>query len=157
MNIKKITKEDKQFVTAVLRNFWGSDTIIVRNNSYKVETLLGFLAEENKRPVGLITYTIKNKKILIISLNSLIPGKGIGTALLEKVQEEGKMAGYLKIIVVTTNDNIKAQEFYKKRGFIPTAMYKNSIKKARLIKPEIPEIGENGIPITDEIELTLSL
>lgn len=157
MEIRRITKEDTSFITAVLRNFWGSEIIIIKNKQYNADNLLGFIAEENNRPVGLLTYCVENKNILIVSLNSLLPGKGIGTALLEKVREEAKKLTCLQIIVVTTNDNIKAQEFYKKRGFSQKAIYKDSIKKARVFKPEIPEIGENGVPISDEIEFMLVL
>ena len=33
----------------------------------------------------------------------------------------------------------------------------DAVDEARLIKPEIPEIGQNGIPIHDEIVLELKL
>ena len=34
-----------------------------------------------------------------------------------------------------------------------TNSYRNAVEKARLLKPEIPSIGLNGIPIRDQIEL----
>src|SRR5579872_5325263 len=98
VEIRKLTQADASFVRAVLKNFWGSDTIIVKSNSYTVAALQGYIATE-ERPVGLITYSIEDNTILIISLNSLIPGKGIGTTLLNKVVEEAEALGLSKIIV----------------------------------------------------------
>ena len=43
--------------------------------------------------------------------------------------------------------------FYQKRGFVLWRIINNAVEKAREIKPEIPLIGNDGIPIRDEIEL----
>jgi hypothetical protein len=37
------------------------------------------------------------------------------------------------------------------------AVYPNAIAESRKLKPEIPEIGIDGIPLRDEIELELRL
>jgi len=37
------------------------------------------------------------------------------------------------------------------------AIYPNAIDAARKIKPQIPELGEHGIPIRDEIEMEMTL
>ena len=44
------------------------------------------------------------------------------------------------------------QEVFASQSFNPDA-----VKHARALKPEISEIGTDGIPIRDEIELDLSL
>jgi hypothetical protein len=46
---------------------------------------------------------------------------------------------------------------YQKRNFKITAIHCDTIKESRKIKPEIPEIGMNGIPSRDDIELEMSL
>jgi len=43
--------------------------------------------------------------------------------------------------------------FYQERGFVLSKIYSNAVEKARKLKPEIPLIGHDGIPIRDEIEL----
>jgi hypothetical protein len=42
-------------------------------------------------------------------------------------------------------------------GFKIVAIHKDAIRDSRKLKPEIPEIGVDGIPITDEIELEIVL
>jgi hypothetical protein len=37
------------------------------------------------------------------------------------------------------------------------AVYENAIQESRNLKPEIPDIGIDGIPIRDEIEFELKL
>lgn len=42
---------------------------------------------------------------------------------------------------------------YQKRGFILSKVINNAVEKARKLKQDIPLIGNDGIPIRDEIEL----
>ena len=62
-----------------------------------------------------------------------------------------------RLSVVTTNDNVRALGFYQRRGFILSAFRKGAIEKSRRIKPEIPELCCDYIPIRDELELVLRL
>ncbi len=55
--------------------------------------------------------------------------------------------------MLTTNDNLLALKFYQKRGFTLSKVLNNAVEKARKIKAEIPLLGNDGIPIRDEIEL----
>jgi len=58
--------------------------------------------------------------------------------------------------VVTTNDNVDALRFYQRRGFHISAVRPGAVDHARThLKPTIPSTGSHGIPIRDEIELTL--
>lgn len=47
--------------------------------------------------------------------------------------------------------------FYQKRGFHRTRLYRNAVEQARKLKPEIPLIGMDGIPLKDEIEFEMEL
>lgn len=132
-------------------------------------------SKEDGRIVGLLTYVIASDSVAIseitsistkqkprndgslycqiISLNVLTPGKGIGTALIKEVEKTAREEGCSRLTVITTNDNLKALAFYQKRGFTLKTLYPNAIEKSRKVKPEIPLIGEDGIPLRDEIEL----
>jgi hypothetical protein len=60
--------------------------------------------------------------------------------------------------VITTNDNVDALRFYQRRGFRLAALHRGAVDDSRArLKPEIPEIGEYGIPLRDELELDLEL
>ena len=59
--------------------------------------------------------------------------------------------------MITTNDNLNALRFYQKRGFVLAALYPNALERSRALKPSIPPIGMNGIPLRDEIELEMAI
>jgi len=56
-----------------------------------------------------------------------------------------------------TNDNTHALRFYQKQGFHLHALRVNALAESRKLKPEIPEVGNDGIPLRDEIELSMWL
>jgi ribosomal protein S18 acetylase RimI-like enzyme len=93
----------------------------------------------------------------IISLDSLVQGTGIGSALTDAVQQRAKAAGCQRLWLITTNDNLNALGFYQKRGFHLAALHRNALDVSRRLKPQIPLIGLDGIPLRDEIELEILL
>lgn len=117
----------------------------------------GIAALENGDIVGLLTYTVHERVCEITSLDSLIEGKGIGTSLINKVIYIAKERNCEKIIAVTTNDNINAIRFYQKRGFDMAHLYHNALDISRKMKPSIPFIGDNEIPLKHEIEFEINV
>ena len=86
-----------------------------------------------------------------------ITKQGLGTILIDRVKETAKKDGCNKVWLMTTNDNTEALRFYQKRGFAITTIRINEIEKQRKIKPSMPILGNDGIPIRDEIELKFLL
>ena len=58
---------------------------------------------------------------------------------------------------MTTNDNLDALRFYQKRGFRLVAVHRHAVDAARRLKPAIPLLGDDQIPLHDEIELEMLL
>ena len=132
---------------------WASNKVVSREKVYFIDQLPGFIAIHKDKRVGLLTYKINNKECEIITLNSLIENRGIGSDLLDKIEKFSSSIGCKRIWLITTNDNLNALRFYQKKGYNLSAFYRNAMERARQLKPEIPSIGLNGIPIRDEIEL----
>ncbi len=55
--------------------------------------------------------------------------------------------------MTTTNDNVDALRFYQRRGWNLAALHEDAVTRARRLKPEIPLVGDHGIPIRHELEL----
>lgn len=100
---------------------------------------------------------MKNEHLEIVSLNSLVKEKGIGTALINRIIGFAKKNEVKRIWLITTNDNINAIKFYQKRGFKIIGVYPGAVNISRRLKPSIPEIGNHRIPISDEIEFEMRL
>jgi len=141
----------------LLQEWWAGPKIMTRGKVHYADKLPGFVAVQEERPAGLVTYRIDGTGCEIVTMNSLAEGKGIGSALIEAVKNAATKAGCKRLWLITTNDNTKALRFYQKRGFKMAAVYPNAIEKSRHLKPEIPLTGNDGIPIRDEIELEMIL
>ena len=156
-DIKKIDSTNREEVNNFLKKHWFSTNIITRGKIIDGTLLDGFISYYNNEIIGLITYNISNNECEILSLDSLKENNGIGTLLLEKVINKAKEKKCNRVFLITTNDNIYALSFYQKRGFTFSNIYIDSMKVSRTLKPEIPEIGNNNIPIRDELELEIKL
>ncbi len=154
--IREINKVDREWAVKFLKKHWGSEKIISRGRVYYPSALSGFVAINGKRYLGLVTYLVKNKECQIMSLNSIVERKGVGTALVGRVKKTAKKLGCKRLWLTTTNDDINALRFYQRRGLVFKKIYPNAVIFARKkLKPEIPLIGDHGIPIRDEIEFEI--
>jgi GNAT superfamily N-acetyltransferase len=157
VHIEKISKIDKKEVLAILQSFWGDSKIVIHNEIFDVMSLDGIKAVDNNQLSGICHYRISDKECEILTLASLNPGQGIGSALLKEVEWFALNAGCHLICLTTTNDNLDALGFYQKHGYQLTALYPKQVYISRQLKPEIPEIGYHGIPIRDELRLEKKL
>ena len=155
--IHRLTAADLPRLRQFWKENWDAEFVVAHGMVFQPETVSGFIALDGNEWVGLITYTFLDTDCEIVSIDSLRENEGIGTALIEKVIEEAKANQCRLIHLTTTNDNLRGLGFYQKRGFQLCALRVNAMEEARKLKPEIPLMGENGIPLRDEIELEMVL
>lgn len=107
---------------------------------------------------GAAAHVIDGHDCELLTLHAARRLRGVGTALLTAVQGIARDAGCRRLWVVTTNDNVEALWFYQRRGFRLARLRPGAVDHAReTVKPEIPRVGEHGIPLRDEIELEMAL
>lgn len=117
-----------------------------------------FLARSDGELVGVATYVVGDGDCELLTLHADRQWGGIGTALVSAVGEAALRAGCTRLWVVTTNDNVDALRFYQRRGFRLAHLRPGAVDASRrTLKPEIPETGDHGIPLRDELELALEL
>ncbi len=157
LTIQSLTAQDRDWVEQFITAHWGAPVVAVHSVSYDVRSLLGFVAAEDGAKVGLVTYHIVGGACEIVTLDSIIRETGVGTALITAVRGAAQQAGCTRLWLITTNDNLHALGFYQKRGFVLAALHRNAVGQARQLKPGIPVLGNDGIPIRDELELQMEL
>lgn len=157
IEIAAVTEADRPWASRLLAGRWGSPDIVSRGRVHRADRLPGFVARLGGEPMGLITYCLSGSECEIISLDSLAEGRGIGTALMKAAEGQARLSGVRRLWLVTTNDNWRAVEFYRKRGFRVAAVRAGAVERSRELKPSIPETGMDGIPIRDEIEMQMIL
>jgi ribosomal protein S18 acetylase RimI-like enzyme len=155
--LRPLQPADAAWVSHHVAEQWGSEIAVAHGAIYRPAELLGFVAEAEGEVVGLLTYYVEGDACEIVTLDSQREGVGIGTALIEAAKAAARQAGCRRLWLITTNDNTQALRFYQKRGFCLVAVRRDAVAASRAIKPEIPMIGNDGIPIRDEIELEMSL
>lgn len=155
--ITELKTEDEPFVESFISDNWGSSISVSRGKTHETTKLPGFICKKGHTVIGLVTYEIIQDDCEIVTLDSKVNNQGLGTQLMEKVIEKARLNRCKRVWLITTNDNIKALRFYQRYGFEWVAFYKDEIMKSRKLKPEIPEFGNDGIPIKHEIEFELRL
>ena len=147
-----INEENRREVTDFIVEHWLSAEMVIHGAIVDMTKVDGIAVLENKNIIALLTFAVSGDVCEIISLDSLTEGKGIASSLIEKMIAAARQKHCKKVIVITTNDNINAIRFYQKRGFDMVKLYHNALDASRRLKPQIPLIGENGIPLRHEIE-----
>jgi ribosomal protein S18 acetylase RimI-like enzyme len=157
ISVRQLTVDDLPCLRAIWKENWGDEFVVAHGVIYYPDSLDGFVALDDDKWVGEITYTFSGNECEIVSLDSARQGMGVGTMLIHKVIEEAREKDCGRIFLITTNDNLNALGFYQKRGFELVAVHRGAINDSRKIKPGIPLIGANNIPLRDEIELEMIL
>ena len=138
----------------LITELWGSEVVAVRGTSLRPAEMAGFIAERSDRLAGLLTYQLLGADTLeIVTLNALDRRAGIGTMLIEAVVAKARRFGCREIRLTTTNDHLDALRFYQRRGDRLAELRAGEVDRARQHKPEIPQVGDYGIPLRDEIDL----
>ena len=152
IHIRRLAQNDLPHLRDFWNKQWGSEIIVVHNEVVQYDEVDGFIYGDW---AGVITFIIRGEECEITSLDSLKEGKGIGTTLINEVLREAKEKKCRRIFLITTNDNLHALGFYQRRGFELVTIRRGALNESRKIKPTIPLIGENNIPLRDEIELEI--
>ena len=157
LTVRPVTPADAEWIRQHVTAVWRADIVVAHGQVFRPHELPGFIALSDGEPVGLVTYRIDGDGCEIVTIDSTRPGGGIGTTLIDTVKEVALRAGCRRLWLLTTNDNLNAIGFYQKRGFSLVCVHVGAAKEARRLKPSIPLIGYNGIPVRDDIELEMQL
>lgn len=159
LQIYPIDVTTRELVTAFIKKEWHSTDMLIRGEIIDMRQIDGFvLMDSCKNAIkGLVTYIVRGGYCEIVSLNSIVPNSGIGTALLKNVKQMATALGCSTLQLLTTNDNLNAIGFYQKRGFELVGVNLGAIDKEREATPEIPLTGQNGILMHHELEFAMTL
>lgn len=148
---------DRAWVEAFVTAHWSAPRIVTRGRVHEAADLPGFYAKVEDERAGLVLFRLEGVQCEIVLLDSLREGMGIGSALVQAVRSAAKDAGCTRLWLITTNDNMPALRFYQRQGFVLAALHRDALAVSRRLKPQIPLLGLDGIPLRDEIELEMML
>jgi len=152
-SVRPVEEADRIVVARLVLELWGAHTSVAHGEVFFPASLPGFLVEKQGQVLGLLTYAVANHQLEIVTIDALRRTRGVGTALVDAAVRQARTLGCNRVRVTTTNDNLDAIRFYQRRGFKLAALRPDGVREARKLKPEIPTVGDYGIPITDELDL----
>jgi GNAT superfamily N-acetyltransferase len=154
ISVRPVSEGDRPMLAWLVAELWGSEIVAVHGASLRPAEMAGFIAERSGRLAGLLTYQLLGDDVMeIVTLNAIDRRAGIGTRLIEAAVSKARRFGCREIRLTTTNDNVDALRFYQRRGFRLAELRPGAVDRARQHKPEIPRVGDYGIPLRDEIDL----
>jgi ribosomal protein S18 acetylase RimI-like enzyme len=153
IRVRPAGEADRPMIAWLMMELWGSALQYVHQTLYRPAELPGLIAERSSRVVGLLTFHVDGSVLEVVTLNALVRRGGVGTLLMEAAVAEARQRGCQEIRLTTTNDNLDAIRFYQRRGLRLVALRPGAVDRARAEKPEIPRIGDYGIPLRDEVDL----
>ncbi|MHB1103367.1 MAG: GNAT family N-acetyltransferase [Devosia sp.] len=155
IEIRASTETDREWIRRQLVESWGSHMVVLRGELFDATACPALIAGDRE---GLLHYRALSDEVCeIVTLEAFRTGRGIGTVLIEAIAALARSDGHVRLVVVTTNDNLDALRFYQSRGFRLHALRSGAIDAARALRPEIAPTGNYGLPIRDEIELVRDL
>lgn len=155
--VRALTADDRAWLEQRLVALWGSTEVVSRGLVHDAASLRGFVCVANDEIVGLATYDVRGEQCELVTLDAFTEGQGVGSLLLQTVIDAADAQGCRRLWLITSNDNLHALGFYQRRGLRLIAVHRGAIDQARRLKPEIPVVGHDGIPIHDELELEIRL
>jgi GNAT superfamily N-acetyltransferase len=153
--VRPLQTDERAWLAEHLELSWGATTIVSRGRAHDAAQLPALVALDGEELLGLATFELRDRACEVVAIEAFRRRCGVGSALLAAVVAQARASGCERVWLVTTNDNLEALRFYQRRGMRLVAVHPGAVEQARELKPEIPLIGEHGIPIRDEIELEL--
>lgn len=138
-------------IADVWRASWGG-VVVSRDHVYLPVDVEGLALYDDGRLLALATFSVEGSVAEVVSLDALERSHGNGPALLGEVERRLAARGVKRSWLLTTNDNIAAIGVYLRGGYRLVAVHLDAMDEVRRIKPAVPLIGENGIPLRDTWE-----
>src|SRR6202012_3326353 len=151
--VRPVGDGDRPMIAWLMLELWGSALQVVHQTVYRPGDPPGLIAGRGSRVVGLLTFKVDGSVLEVVTLNALERRAGVGTLLMDAVTAEARQQRCQADPRPTTHDTPAAIRFYQRRGLRLVALRPGAVDQARVGKPEIPRIGDYGIPLRDEVDL----
>lgn len=155
--ILPMNSEIRPKVNQLIADEWAGPMIVTKGIVHDTSGADGFVSVDGGELTGYILYAINGEECEILALQSLLENRGIGSGLIRAVIETAKSRRCTRVWLITTNDNIHAIRFYQRFGFELKGVYLNALEESRKLKPSIPLLGNEGIPLKHEFEFSWTL
>ena len=149
--------EDAQAIAAILDSYGTGRFMVMRGIVYEADALHAVVAERDGTVVGVAPYSLAGNIAFVAVADLFIRDEEVARALLGAVEAFCRRAGRPFLRAITSNDAIELIGLMQQLGYRIVAIWPNGMNLVRELKPSIPAVAANGVPIVDEIELEITL
>jgi ribosomal protein S18 acetylase RimI-like enzyme len=158
VRIHRVTDDDRPWIAETIAGAFASTRVASRGRIIDDASRLdGYIAELDGHLIGVALWLEREQDAELVAIVTTYRGVGAGVALLDAVVAYARDAGWKRLWLVTTNDNTDALRIYQRAGWDWVGFHRNSVEESRALKPELPAVGQHGIPITHELEFEYPL
>lgn len=145
-------------IEADWREFTGGPPVIGALRDYAASDVEGVLwSDPATGRRGLVSWWIDGERAEIASVHAEPPGSGTGTRIMDAAEAELRRLGVKTVLLATTNDNVRALNFYQRRGYRLVRLHLDAMERVRAAKPGVPVAGRDGVSLRDMWELEKEL
>ncbi|MGW5369303.1 GNAT family N-acetyltransferase [Streptomyces sp. NPDC004009] len=155
--IKRIATSDWPVLLPLLTERWGAPFIIKHHTRFQLDGVSGLMAIRDDAVLGLLTWVDSGSEAELLTLDALTRRLGVGGSLLDAFMEDARPAGFRRVLATVTNDQLTGMKLLQRRGFRIDTVRRGAVDAARKVKPQIPDVGEAGIAVHDELDLSIDL
>jgi len=138
--------------------FTGGPPIVGVLAQYQPGDVEGILwRDEAPGRTAVATWSIEGDRAEIVSVHARPSGGGAGTRVMDAAEDELRRRGVRKVVLATTDDNVRALNFYIRRGYRLVRLHLDALDRVRAVKPGVPLTGRDGVPLRDLWELEKAL
>ncbi|MGH9030109.1 MAG: GNAT family N-acetyltransferase, partial [Acidimicrobiales bacterium] len=138
--VRDLADADRAWLDGLVRHEWGLPVVSV-SGAHDPAQLEGLVAVEGGERIGVLTFASSSGGVEVVTLNSLVENRGVGSALLAAAR--ARAAGSRqRLWLVTTNENLNAIGFYQRRGMEIAGFHRDFADEVRRLKPE----GDRSAP-----------
>lgn len=154
MTDERLEPATAEEIDHVVRERWGLPVVSI-DRLYEPADLEGLVWRDGHGEIqGLVTWAVERDRAEIVTMDAFVQGAHIGGRLLDAAEAELRARGVRTVVVVTTNDNLRAQAFYIRRGYRLVRLDLGGMERVRALKAGVPGTGHEGLPLQDMWELS---
>jgi GNAT superfamily N-acetyltransferase len=130
---------DRDWVVDAARRLLGSEHQVHSRRQFHVDAHELLIADLDGEPAGFLAWIVDGDDCEVLAIASDRPRTGIGSALLDGIDQIARDHGCRRLHLTTTDANVGAQRFYEARGWTLAERLVGAVDRCReQWKPEIP-------------------
>lgn len=149
--------DDPQAVGELINRAGNGAFLVIRGIVYEARSLRAVVAERDGEVVGYAPYSLAGNIAFVTVMGNFFADEEVTRALIGAVEALCRRAGRPFLRAVTSNDAIELLGLLQQLGYRIVAIWPNAMNLVRELKPRLPAVAVNGVPILDEIELEIAL